>query len=313
MKVPFLNSRIKSEFESYLLELEGSVCASTEAARNDKDNRVVLFKSMYPLFALLRCLSDPTYARDPSRDAIFSELALKGDKNGIVSALRYFGKPPRFHSELMMGLRRRTFTAYFDELFSDSLLLLNSYYMNNYRGAFVAIRCMLEDIYRHLYYKDHPEEFSLLLNGNYTERELELRPVKFREFLRRATYLSKFHRITKEFQEPQNVVVDGVEREEAFTNLFALNDQLYGACSGHVHGSEFSTLNAFRTNLDLKINAERQAKVLAMTRDFVRMSVAFLVAAHVDQFLAANEYERSIILSGYTSIERGGLRRSLNI
>jgi hypothetical protein len=92
-----------------------------------------------------------------------------------------------------------------------------------------------------------------------------------------------------------------------------LNDQLYGACSGHVHGSEFSTLNAFRTNLDLKINAERQAKVLAMTRDFVRMSVAFLVAAHVDQFLAANEYERSIILSGYTSIERGGLRRSLNI
>lgn len=304
MKVPFLNKRIEKEFSSFLKELSASVTKSVGENKANTQESKLLFSNVFPLFVLLRCLSTPTYTRDPSKDAILSELRNAGRKNEFISALLRFNRKKVYQNELVQGLQKQIFTGYFDELFSDTLLLLNSFYTYNYRGAMVAVRCMLEDLYRHLYYRDHPQEFWALTEGGYSEYELGLKPSKFRNFLPQTNYLSIF----------KSVDIYFLKKADAKNmDLFSLNEKLYSESSSYVHGSEFSSLNSFRSNSDLEKNIDREKTVLRVVNDFVKVSVAFLVAAHFDHILAANEYEKSIILSAFSDQEKINFRFCLNI
>lgn len=303
MIVPFLKKRIDKEFSSYLDEHSASVAKAIKAAKAKSVDSRLLYAKLFPLFVLLRCLASPEYIRDPSRDAALSELQRNGDKGNFVKALAYFNRPRPFQREMITGLQNQVFTGYFDELFSDCLLLLNSYYTYSYRSAMIAIRCMLEDLYRHLYYRDHPQEFRALLSSRNTEYQMGLSPSEFRDYLKRTDYLQIFFKLNTDF----------LPKNDGDMDIFGINEELYSNCSGFVHGSSSASLNAFRSNSDFAENFNRQEEVISVATRFCKVAVAFLISAHLDHFLAANDYERSMILTSFNDVERTALRRSLNI
>jgi hypothetical protein len=304
MKIPYLSHRINTEFLRYLDELEASTHSAITATKADSATQKTLFYKVYPLFVLVRCLSNPTYTRDPSREAVLSEIGRSGDKEKFIEAIKYFGKKSEFSNELITGVQRQIFSGYFHEMFSDTLLLLNSFYTNNYRGAMIAIRCMLEDLYRHLFYRDHSQEFWALTSKGCSERDLGVTPVMLREYLKKTSYLALFSALNENFKK---------KNDEKSSDLFDLNERLYKECSGYVHGSEFVSLNTFQTNTDLVHNQKKATDVVHIAGNFVRLAVAFLVAAHLDHVQSFNEYERSIIFTAFTNNERSAYRVALNI
>lgn len=303
MKIPFLRKRIEDEFNVFLTELECSVQQSVSTARETMNKD--LFVCVYPLFVLLRTLSSSSYIRDPSRDTVLAELRLASKKDDFLKAVAFFKKGNTYQDALTAGLQRQVFTGYFQELFSDTLLLLNSFYTNNYRGAYIALRCMLEDLYRHLYYRDHPQEFWALGDeGNLDEVSIGVRPIILREYLRRTNYLNIFSTLNSDFETKTN------PKEET---LFIINEALYAKCSSAVHGSGDASHNSFQSNLDLVSSEIRANEVITAAKQFSDLAVAFLVSAHIDQFIAFNEYERSLVLSKFSSPRRTALRKALNI
>lgn len=300
MKVPFLNKRIKNEFDAFLAELEDSVKFSVARSRVDDDRE--LFSNLYPLFALLRSLSNSEYIRDPVREAVLAELK-STSKQRFLEAVSLFKRPHKYQAELMKGMQRQVFTGYFQELFSDTLLLLNSYHTHNYRSAQIALRCMLEDLYRHLYYRDHPQELGAVHDDKQSEYDLGIRPRVLRDYLTRTDYLALFKSLNIEF----------LPKGASEKTWFDVNEELYSDSSSAVHGSGESSLNTFQSNLDF-VYAEHKAKAIVnAAKQFTQMAVAFLVSAHVDQFLSFSEYERSLVLSKYPDKRRAALRLALNI
>jgi len=304
MKVPYLNRRISDEFIQYLNELELSTQASIANIKAKPSESKALFSKAYPLFVLVRCLTNPTYTRDPSREAVLAEIGRSGDKEKFIKAIKYFGQKSNFSDELITGLQRQIFTGYFHEMFSDTLLLLNSFYTNNYRGAMIAVRCMLEDLYRHLFYRDHPQEFWALTCEGCSEKDLGVSPIALREYLNKTSFLTVFNKLNENFR---------IKPDNKSSDLFDMNERLYKECSSFVHGSEFMSLNSFQTNTDLVQNTERANQVIRITDDFVKMAVAFLVSAHLDHVQSFNEYERSIVFTAFSDDERAAFRTAINI
>jgi hypothetical protein len=304
MKVPYLGPRINKEFLRYLDELGASTKASIATTKTNSETQKILFYKVYPLFVLVRCLSNPTYTRDPSREAVLSEIGRSGDKEKFIKALKHFSSKNEFSNELIAGVQRQIFSGYFHEMFSDTLLLLNSFYMNNYRGAMIAVRCMLEDLYRHLFYRDHPQEFWALTSEGRSERDSGVTPMMLREYLKQTSYLAVFSKLNENFEKKVG---------DKGGDLFDVNERLYKECSSFVHGSEFVSLNSFQTNTDLIMNPYKAKEVVRITNDFVKMAVAFLVSAHLDHVQSFNEYERSIIFTAFSDDERSAYRLALNI
>lgn len=303
MKIPFLSGKIKSEFDVFLAELEQSVKTNVADAR--AASRHEIFSELYPVFVLLRCLSNSEYVRDLSRDTVLTELKRVGDKKKFMEAVLFFNKSHPYQKELKDGLQLQVFTGFFEELFSDTLLLLNSFYTCNYRGAHIALRCMLEDLYRHFYYRDHPQElWATGTTGKLSEYAIGLRPKSLREYLTRTSYLSGFSDLNLELEAKK-----GPDEQ----SLFDLNESLYSQCSGAVHGSAVIEHNKFKSNLDLTFSPRRSEEVFKATKQFSYLAVVFLTAAHVDQFIAATEYERSLVLSKLGDKRRGSLRKYLNV
>ncbi|WP_291934174.1 hypothetical protein [Limnohabitans sp.] len=300
MKVPFLNKRIKNEFDGFLIELENSVKANVTRAKTTSDRE--FFTTLYPLFVLIRTLSSAEYVRDPVRETVLAELK-NTSKKRFLEAVTFFKRPHIYQSEFNTGMQRQVFTGYFQELFSDALLLLNSYYTHNYRSAQIALRCMLEDLYRHLYYRDHPQELIAIHDGSQSEYEMGISPRILREYLARTDYLALFRSLTIEFNPKEN-------HEKTW---FDVNEELYANSSSAVHGSGDSSLNTFESNLDFVYVDAKAKQALNAAKQFTQMAVAFLLSAHVDQFLSFSEYERSLVLAKYPDKQRAALRRVLNI
>lgn len=303
MKIPYLNKRIELEFSIFLTELEVSVQQSVTNAMGTMSKD--LFASVYPLFVLLRILSNSSHIRDPSRDTVLTELRSASKKNDFLKALGFFRKGNVYTETLANGLQRQVFTGYFQELFSDTLLLLNSFYTNNYRGTYIALRCMLEDLYRHLYYRDHPQEYwALGEEGKCDEISIGVRPHILREYLKRTNYLNIFSTLNSDF-------INKTDTKEE--TLFSVNDTLYSKCSAAMHGSGDISHNSFQSNLDFVKSEARANEVIAAAKQFSDLAVAFLVSAHIDQFVAFNEYERSLVLSKFSDSRRAALRKALNV
>lgn len=302
MKVPFLNKRKTAEFKKYIAELELTTTANANHFASKTDGHV-FFSRLFPLFALLRGLSDPRYARDRTRDTVLSELRSQGRKEDFVRAIVHFNGAQPFLKEFREGERRSTFSGYFEELFSDSLLLLNCYYGCNYRGAFIALRCMLEDLYRHLYYLDHPQEFW---RDNSSDSDSSRGPTArdLREYLRTTRYLSVFKELTVDFTAKAKPNED---------DLFGVNEALYSRCSRSVHASTWNSMNGFQVNGDMKPNLDQGTQVQDVARQFVELAIIALCAAHADSFLAMSEYERSMVLSAFSGKRLGALRRVLKL
>jgi len=332
MKVPFLRGRIKEEFSIYLEELEKGAKSNIERASTENDDKI--FFAIYPLFALLRCLSSSRHTGNPVKDLVLGEFQSSGNKEKFIEATKFFNKPTPFDIEIKHGQQRHIFTGFFNELFSDALLFLNSYYSANYRGANIALRCMCEDLYRHLFYLSHPQEFySISKVDAVSEHEIGISPQKLREALPRLKYLEIFKILDTNFEfknikiaksstpkassanstKSQKSTPIELAREPAIFDLFDMNERVYSAASSAVHASDAAEHNSFRSNADMQFSADRAARVLKLGESFIHMCTAFLIAAHLDHVSNFDEYEKSLVMSGYSVNDRGMLRKALNV
>lgn len=145
-----------SSDEAYAIYRREFRSSTIRAIRNPPHaSQKELFVALVPLWELISALLDDGVAANPTRDLLLSHFSASGD----VAKFLKVASDRRFDREYGAALREASeavsFTSYFQELVSDSLLLVNFHHTYDYRGCGVAMRCMLEDIYRHLYYKDN--------------------------------------------------------------------------------------------------------------------------------------------------------------
>jgi hypothetical protein len=335
MRIPSYSKKIAIDFETYLNEFQASFRQNTEEHRGK--SRRELFKSAYPLFVLLESLADADFFANPSTEIIISEAFFAQEEaikkrqdallhnnhrevsiqNSVIEKTQktitelsrnlyvYKNAITEDQALLQKGLRRTQFTPYFYELYSDTLLLLDAYYINNYRGAYIALRTILEDIYRHLYYKDHPEEFYAIQNHDCDEHDFGLSPQKFREYLPQTSFLKRLCKMPGNF-------ADNVYDNKGDT-VFAWNKSLYSRTSAYVHASKVEFMGKFKKNFDMNFSEEASRNLIDTTKDVVTLSVIFLVCAYRAEFLRLNDYAKSLILLTFDKETRHNFRKQLNV
>lgn len=280
--------KIDDAYAQYQSELRRSVLAALRT-RNAHAIHRDLFNALVPLWTLIYTYLDEGVAVNPTKELLLSHLSSVGDVDKFVRVAADHKVERTFGCELKLATKAVAFTSYFNELVSDSLLLVNSLHLYDYRGSFIALRCMLEDLYRHLYYKDNREHFMQVHELGMSEHEVGVAPKGLREYLKKASYLRELLKVKWSFN------VGG----KTANGLGSLNDILYARYSSYVHGAAPATLNQFTSNLDFVYNANRAAEVLCLAKHFVLLSVGFLIFGHHEYFSRFNEPTKRLVLDAF--------------
>jgi hypothetical protein len=311
VKVPYLTKKRAAEHRLFIKEISSSLAKAIRRQRSNKDEDVN-FRHLYPLFCLLRSFSESQFLPDPSKEFALSSFRQKGERELFLKAIGARWPEATMNAAVRDGVRQSTFSEFFLELFSDCLLVLVQGVTLNYRGAVIALRCALEDLYRHLYYKDHPEELRMIKSGTADELTLGLVPAAFRTYLQRVTYLAIFRNVDDGF----NVAVPTTPAPvpgASLSTLFAVNEKLYAETSSAVHGALGVWLSGFQTPASFTPDEKRDAQLHRHIRDFVDVAISFLIAAHYDRFVAFDDYTKSIVLSHFPAAKRQRFRKLMNV
>ena len=302
------SQKFKDDFGAYFQDLEISTNDHIKFHKI-RNNNLDFFKKVYPLYVLLESLSNFRYFIDPSKKILVYQYAKAGKKDHFVEAARtLFNNDPK-SQVLRKGILEETFTPYYVELYSDGLMLLNQFYLNNYRGCYLMIRCILEDLYRHIYYKDHKEEFLMVQTG-ISEYDLKLGAEYFRNYLRKASFLNELNQVDTDFNNLDGLSEEEIKKKNKFFNL---NDELYRKTSAFVHGTNETYLSKFTSNSELEYNKDKADSLIEEVGRVINLIVLFLICAHYEHFSKFNEYEKSLILFNFEIDKRSKLRRFLNI
>jgi len=303
MKVPYLKKKRKAE----LIELstQFSVAISKNLSPVGFPTRLESswLNDFYPLFALLELLLNKRVDINVSREYALEGARSSGDMGAFLEAINSFNASPRVTQALRRAHSETIFSGFIEELRSDVLMAFINALMYSYRGSAIHLRCALEDLYRHLYYMDHPEEYRALQERRETEHSLKLSPLAFRDYLRRASYLQRFTSVSISFKAK-------IENE---MDLFGLNDMLYAQLSSAVHGASSDWFAAIQNASSLQVNSDRESKLANLGCNLAKMCIAFLIAAHRDIFLAAGDYDKSIVFEIFSENEKSSIRSLLNV
>jgi len=289
-------------YKQYKAELSRSIADSLRTGRARPENEES-FRAFVPLWTLIKGLEDASSAINPTKAMVMSYLRENNDLEGFLKVSRDHHVERNFGVALQGAHRALNFVSYFDELVSDSLLFVNSFHLNNYRGCMIALRCMLEDLYRHLYYKDNRESFIRVHELGESEHELKLTPAVFRTYLDKASYLALLHKLN------WNYSFSG----KNIKGIMKLNGELYARTSAYVHGSSPATLNGFSSNLEFVFDVLKAKNILEIANCLNEMSVAFLCNAHLDQFSRLNEATKRIVFDAFDGTRRGEFRRAIRV
>lgn len=288
-------------YTKYCAEFEQSYAAALSGLNGNAAHRE-LFESLVPLWTFLGVATNETIAINPTKELLLSHLSYAGETAKFleVSSDKRFERA--FSRELNEAARALSFTSYFDELISDSICLLNAFAVFDYRGTVVAVRCMLEDLYRHLYYKDHREYFVRVHELGESEFSLDIAPKEFRKYLKSTSYL----RVLDTFQWGLTVrgsVIKG--------GIHSLSDALYSASSAYTHGAAPKLLNQFASNLDRSFSALRSDEVKDLVKKFVVLANLYLIFSHREYFARFNEADKRTVLRAFGATERAAIRRKV--
>jgi len=293
---------IDQAYDTYQRELRTSLARALRAKGTHPVHKD-LFTTLVPLWTLIHGFCDEAIVVNPTKELLLSYLSGQGDLANFVKVSSDHRMEREFSRELTESTKAVAFTSYFNELVSDSLLLVNALHLYNYRGCLISIRCMLEDLYRHLYYRDNREAFLQVHELGKPESDLEITPALFRKYLKRATYLAKL-------DAPNwKLTLAGAH----VNDFHKLNDMLYSRTSGAVHGASPLKLNQFASNLDVIHDPKRAAETLEFTEKFVLLSVTFLVAAHLDLFARFNESTKRIVFGAFNPQQRPEVRKIFGV
>lgn len=286
----------------YQAELRTSLLSAMRERGRHADHRR-LFMTLVPLWDLLSALLDDAVASNPTKELLLSYFSSSADLRSFlaVSADRKFERS--FGKQLREASESVSFTSYFQEVLSDSLVLVNSQHLHNYRNCGIAMRCMLEDLYRHLYYKDNREDFLQVHEFGKAEHDINVSPKELRQYLRRASYLQELSRFNWSYRIGGRMV----------GGLFTINDALYGRLSAFVHGSSPRLLNHFASNLDNVFDPTRSSEVVELAEALVALSVSFLVAAHIDFYRRFGEETKRAVLAAFPVAHRQEFRKLFRV
>jgi hypothetical protein len=291
-----------SIYSQYCRELRTSIARSLRTGKGKPENENS-FSTFIPLWTLVHGLRDVSNVPNPTKLMLMSYLRESGNLPGFIDVSRDHRIERSFNVELQGAHQAMLFTSYFDELISDSLLFVNAFHLNNYRGCMIALRCMLEDLYRHLYYKDNREHFIRVHELGVSENELKLAPATFRGYLESASYLKVLNNLKWKYT-LVGKPIDGLQK---------LNTALYGKTSASVHGSAPKTLNGFESNLDFEFNKSKADEILSVAGMMNELSVAFLCCGHLDQFSRFNETTKRIVVEAFLGKKRSEFRTAIRI
>jgi len=295
MIIPYMKKRIESAFNLYCDDFCRNVTKSINIHQDNPDSRS-LFKDAYSLFVLLESLKNSDYYFDPTKEILLQEALESGRKDIAEETARQLSVRDLSDSDKLIkkGILKQRFTPYLKELYSDALMLLNSFYSNNYRSCYISLRCMLEDLYRHLYYKDHVQEYLTITQKAHSEHDLELNPKFFRDYLKQ---MSCYKILVK------------LEKYDPFSE----NDRLYKETSAFLHGSTIDKLSGFESNSSLSFNNDSAENVIKNSKDVITLSVIFLISAHKGYFLRFNDYTKSLVFEIFDKDVKYNFRKCLNV
>ncbi len=131
-----------------------------------------------------------------------------------------------------------------------------------------------------------------------------LSPRFLREYATGVSYLQDFEGVDDAF---------GSRANKDVSSLFGKLEDLYARSSSYVHATKETHMTRHATNADLKFDKEKAGVVESTARGFVKMAVAFLIAAHMEQFMRLNEYDKSIILEAFDTVEKHRFRKLFNV
>lgn len=286
-----------------------------------------LLGSSYSMLALMKLLLSGDFDANPSRELALFHAQNNGDVKLFVDAMSNFKASKATLAAMKIAYAESIFTGFMRELQSDILMAFVQCLAFNYRGAAIHLRCALEDLYRHLFYMHHPQEYKMLVNGTQDEISMKLGPRVFREYLSRVDYLQPFaHRSDIESAveptgEGNKSVKEDCNDDSGFLNsveqkqlaLHSVNESLYRDLSSAVHGATSDWFAATESAESLVFNQDRQKRLYSIFSRFNLLSISFLVAAHKDSIIKMAEYDRSIVFSGLPKDIRGNLRKLLNV
>lgn len=291
------SNKFKEDFSYYFNDLESSLKESLDFHKL-RPNKLDFFTKIYPLFVLLESLTNYEYFVDPSKKILIGEYLEDNNKEELIKVARTLFNKDINSQVLRKGIQKATFTPYFKELYSDSLLLLNQFYLNNYRGCYLYLRCILDDLYHHLYYKDHKEEFFMI------DSDIAgLSPKELREYLPQTSFLDKLKEVNENFELRDNEQI----------GLFKLNDNLYRETSAFVHASKETYMSKYNFNSDLRYDEDSASAVRDKTLKIINLSIVFLICAHFEQISRFNDFEKSLILINFSTDAKSNLRKFLNL
>jgi hypothetical protein len=306
MKIPYLDKIIDTSFGRYWKDLTGTL------PQNQVQPSGAFFKHTYPLFVLIEALHDSDYLVNPTQQLLLAEAVAEGDKSRVANIVRTMGiKGVTEEAKLLrQAVLKQQFTPYLSELYSDTLMLLNHYYLNNYRGCYISLRNILEDLYRHLYYKDHFQEFSIVndVENGHEEFTLKLSPQFFREYLTRTTFLKRLSGYNRSFEtatEPGG--------PKTGKNLFDWNEDLYKKASHYVHAGAITYMSGFEKPSDLHFDQVKSDSVTSLTKEVMTLATIFLIGAHRAHFLKFNGCTKSLILEMFEQSVKHNFRREMNV
>jgi len=289
-------------YDKYLRELRISVARSLRSSVPNPQN-VECFEIFTPLWTLIYGLQNEENTPNPTKQLLMSHLRESGDLSGFLSVCRDRSIENSYGPQLRAAHSAMTFNSYFDELVSDSLQFINAFHFYNYRSCMISVRCILENLYRHLYYLDNREYFIRVHELGESEHDLKLTPALFRTYLEGASYLKSVNSLKWSY------VISG----KNFTGLQKLNQGLYSKTSSYVHGSLPSTLNRLESNLDLVYDPSKADEVIKMAEMLIEMCVAFLCCAHLGQFSGFNETEKRLVLAPFKGTKRPNFRNAIRV
>jgi hypothetical protein len=296
--------KIKEDFDSYFADLERSILNSLK--KHKEASAPNMFRETYPLFVMLETLYNPDYFLDPTRQIELEQSIESGDKRKIINARRALSRAV-ISEELRTGLENQLFTPYFNELYSDTFLLVNQYYLNNYRGCYLYLRCVLEDVYKHIYYLDHKQEFYMVNSGT-SEYDLGITPQSLRDYLEKMSQLCQLKTLNCNLEK-----LDKDRKEQNKETVFNLNRNLYHETSAFVHPSSGTFMSHFTANSDLTYDENSALRVLKTTKEVINLTIIFLICVHFQQFSRFNEYEKDLVISGFDKSAKRNLRMSFGI
>lgn len=301
MKVPYLSKKRRSDMALVVGEFSDAIATNLKPLAVDARLDSPWIRSMYPLLALLQVLSLKSGPLNPSREYALIGAQKTGDRDLFLRAIGAFNASDDVVAAMQGAYRETIFSGFIAELRSDLLMVLVQGLMYSYRGSAIGLRCAMEDLYRHLYYMDHPQEYSALFEGH-SEHGMKIGPQFLRDYLRRTNYLAPLSRVTLDFS----------PRTDDCMDWFGMNEHLYAELSAAVHGAS-KWFAAVSSAASLKQVSVKDSKFDEVFVNFAKLCATFLIAAHRDLFCAAGDYDKSLVLEIFNKAERSHFRRLFNI